>query len=140
MRRALLLGLVFIVASVATAAAQPYGRRRDTVWDNKGWTMLGERTVNGRVDRDRIDVGRYEGRFCKLMVVVLDSDLELLSFQVNFGDGGRPFRPALSHYFRNNERTRVIDLPGDTRIIHDIDITYRNLIRGRDARVQVWGF
>ena len=31
------------------------------VWDSTGWTMLGERTVNGRVDRDRIPVGAYTG-------------------------------------------------------------------------------
>ncbi len=110
-------------------------------WDNRGWTMLGEQVVDygRRADRDRINVGRYEGRFSKLNVVVLDSDLEMLSFQVNF-PRGTAYAPAVNHYFRENQRTRVIDLPGDDRVISSIDMRYRNLPGGGRARVQVWGF
>jgi hypothetical protein len=131
MRRAILLGLLFLVAAVGTAAAD--------VWDSRGWTMLGERSVNGRVDRDRIDVGRYEGRFNKLTLVVLDSDLELLEFEINFQDRTK-YNPRLSYYFRENARTKVIDLPPGESIIHHIDLKYRNLRGGGNARIQVWGF
>ena len=109
------------------------------VWDSRGWTMLGEQTVSGRVDRDKFAVGRYEGRFSKLTIVVLDSDLELLGFTINFGDNTR-YDPKVSHYFRENSRTRVIDLPPGERVIRDIDLLYRNLPGGGRARVQVWGF
>ena len=61
----------------AEAAAPPAGG-----WDSKGWVKLGERTVNGKIDHDRIDVGRYEGKFTKLTMVVEKSDLELLDFEV----------------------------------------------------------
>ena len=121
--------------------AEPPPPPREFSWDNRGWTMLGEQVVDygRRADRDRINVGRYEGRFSKLTIVVLDSDLELLTFQVNF-PRGTAYAPAVNHYFRENQRTRVIDLPGDDRTISSIDLTYRNLPGGGRARVQVWGF
>jgi hypothetical protein len=106
-------------------------------WDSRGWTMLGEQTVNGGRDRDRIQVGRDEGRFTRLTMVVLDSDLELVELEIKFGKGP-PFRPAVSHYFRENSRTRVIDLPGDARFIKWIELRYRNLPGGGRARVQIW--
>jgi hypothetical protein len=110
------------------------------VWDSRGWTMLGERTVNGRVDRDTIPVGRYEGRFSKLTMVVMDSDLELVKFKIRFADNSK-YEPSLSHVFREGQRTRVIDLPPGEAVINSIDIVYKNLPGdGRAAKVQVWGF
>jgi hypothetical protein len=108
-------------------------------WNSAGWQLLGERAVNGRVDRDRIVVSRYKGRFEKLTVVVLDSDLELLDFDVKFARGAA-WNPKLAHYFKEGQRTRVIDLPGrDERVIQHIDLKYRNLAGGGAAKVQVWG-
>ena len=108
-------------------------------WDQRGWQMLGERVVDGRVDNDRIDVGRYEGKFTKLQVVVLDSDLELIDFAVKFGRGAE-WRPTLRHYFREGARTHAIDFPGDERTIKHVDFKYRNLPGGGRARLQVWGY
>jgi hypothetical protein len=114
------------------------GAPRPPAWDAKGWTLLGERTVDGRYDRDRIEVGHYEGRFKKLTIVVEDSDLELIDFSVQFAHGA-PWHPAVSHYFREGQRTRAIDLPGDERTIRHIDIRYRNLPGGGRARIAVYG-
>ena len=108
------------------------------VWESSGWTLLGEQTVNGKNDRDKIQVGRDEGRFRQITMVVLDSDLELTELEIKFGNG-KPFRPEARHFFRENTRTRVIDLPGDSRIIKWIELRYRNLPGGGRARVQVWG-
>ena len=107
------------------------------VWDNKGWTLLGERTVDGSVDHDRIAVGRNEGKFKRAMIVVLDSDLEMIDFSIGFGKGA-PYHPELKAFFRESTRTRALDLPGDRRVIKYIDFTYRNLPGGGRARVQVW--
>src|SRR6185436_17845644 len=62
-------------------------------WDSKGWVKLGERTVNGRVDKDTITVGRDEGKYTKLTVVVEKSDIELLDFEVVFANGEK-FNPG----------------------------------------------
>jgi hypothetical protein len=108
-------------------------------WSSKGWVKLGEQTVNGRVDRDRITVGRYEGKFSKLTLVVEASELELLDFEVTFGNNQK-WNPRIAHYFRENTRTRVIDLPGDDRVIKYIDLKYKNVPGGGRARVEVWGW
>lgn len=108
-------------------------------WDSRGWVKLGERTVNGRVDRDTIEVGRYDGKFTKLTMYVERSDLELLEFEVVFGNGER-FTPESHTFFREGTRTRVIDLPGDERVIKKINLKYKNLRGGGDAKVEVWGW
>jgi hypothetical protein len=109
-------------------------------WDQNGWQMLGERQVDGRVDKDRLDVGRYEGKFTKLQIVVLDSDLELMDFSVKFARGPEWRPSSASHYFKEGQRTRAIDFPGDERTIKYVDFKYRNLAGGGKARVQVWGY
>lgn len=108
-------------------------------WDSRGWTMLGERVVNGhgREDHDRIQVGRYEGKFSKMTVVVLDADLEMLDMSVKFGRG-EPWHPQMSYFFREGTRARTIDFPGDDRSIKYIDFKYRNIPRAGHAKVQVW--
>jgi hypothetical protein len=128
------------------ASVEVWGLRGDTAprpppapaWDPKGWTLLGERTVDGRVDHDRIDVGRYEGRFSKLTIVVENSDLELIDLSIKF-ERGAPWHPEVKQFFREGQRTRAIDFPGDEHIIKHIDFTYRNLPGGGRARVAVYG-
>ncbi len=144
MRRTSVLVLLFLTAvlsspSLAQARRRPPPPQPTFQWDSRGWTMLGEQSVSGRVDRDRINVGRYEGRFSKLTLVVMDSDLELQDFTINFVDGTK-YEPRVQHYFRENARTRVIDLPPNGGLIRNIDLKYRNLPGGGRARVQVWGF
>ncbi len=123
-----------LVALVATAAnAQPHPS-----WDSRGWVLLGEREVNGRVDHDRIEVGRQDGKFNKLTMAVEDNDLELLSLRIVFADGTE-LDPRTNHYFREGQRTRVIDLPANERVIRYVDLVYRNTNRGFHAKVAVWG-
>jgi hypothetical protein len=138
MRRMLPVIAMFLTASASAALAQPRPMPPQPVWDSRGWIMLGERTVNGRVDHDRIDVGRSDGRFNKLTMVVENSDLELIDFRIVFGDRTE-YHPKLSYVFREGQRTRVIDLPPSEAVIRHIDIQYRNL-SADEARVQVWGF
>ena len=70
---------------------------------------LGERTVNGHLDHDKIEVGKYEGKFTKLTMFDEKSDLDLLDFEVTFGNGER-FHPAVRYSFREGPRTHLIDL------------------------------
>src|SRR5215210_2562416 len=112
-------------------------------WDPKGWTKLGERRVNGKydhVDTDTIVVGRYEGRYSKLTIVVEKHDIEIVDFDVYFANGQKWTPPGIKHHFRDNSRSRVFDLPGDERIINKIVMKYRNLDRRGQATVEVWAF
>jgi hypothetical protein len=117
----------------------PPGRSlRKARWDRSGWTLLGEKEVRGKRDRDNISVGRREGRFNELMVIVEDGDIHMTSMEVVFENGDN-YRPSLAHFFREDQRTRAIDLPGDRRAIRRIEFRYGNLPGPDQARVQVWG-
>lgn len=122
------VGMVIAMASVAHAQA---------AWDSRGWVNLGERTVNGRMDHDRIEVGRYEGRFSKLTLVVENADVEMLDVRVEFGDR-TDFHPPVTGFYREGTRTRVIEMPGGDRVIRFIDFRYRNAPGEWHAKVGVW--
>ena len=70
------------------------------------------------------------------MIVVLDGDVEMHDLRVVFVSGN-DFRPTGRHYFRENSRTRPIDLP-KTEILRAVQFKYSNLRGGERARVQVW--
>ena len=107
-------------------------------WDPAGWELLGETWVEGKTDKDKIQVGHKEGRFSKLMLVVEKSDLEMLDMEIEFGNGQKA-SPEVRQFFRENTRTRAIDLPGETRVIKNITFRYGNLPGGVRARVAVYG-
>jgi len=106
-------------------------------WDSHGWQMLGERTVAHRVDHDTIEVGAYKGRFAKLTMYVLDNELELFDMDIKFGNGEH-FHPEAKYFFKEGSRTRIIDLPGDERVIKRIDLRYKSIPGEGKAKVQVW--
>jgi hypothetical protein len=106
-------------------------------FDSRGWTMLGEKTVDGRVDSDQVDFSQKQGKVSKLSIVVLDSDLEMIDLRVVFVSGN-DLHPTDQHYFREDSRTRVINLPAG-EILRAVQFKYRNLPGGGRARVQVWG-
>jgi hypothetical protein len=107
-------------------------------FDKTGWTFLGDRTVDGRRDKDSIKVGKYEGRFDQVTMVVSDSDLELKDLTFVFG-GGEKWSPHVAHFFKEGARSRAIDLPGNNRVISRIDLNYANLPGGGKARVELYG-
>jgi hypothetical protein len=113
--------------------------RRDAMIDAQSpWDKLGERWVNGRADRDVIHVGRRDGRFRRLQLVVEHSALELYDVRVVFGDGST-YSPATRLVFAPGSTSRVIDLPGGARVIRRVEFRYGNLPGGGRAQVEVWG-
>src|SRR2546423_8058178 len=84
------------------------GTARADLWDNKGWVKLGEREVDGKYDHDKIEVGKYEGTFTKMTLVVEKGEIELLDLEVTFGNGDK-WHPEVRHYFKEGSRTHVID-------------------------------
>ncbi len=108
-------------------------------FDSRGWTLLGETTVDGRkrADTDQIDFSQKQGKVSKLNIVVLDSDLEMIDLKVVFVSG-KDIHPTDRKYFREDSRTRVIDIPPG-EILRAVIFKYANLPGGGKARVQVWG-
>ena len=131
MKRHLVLGslaLSFVLTGLA-GAAQDQGR----------WEMLGRQEVNFRGDRDRVEVGRHEGRFKQLQIRVQGAPVEIDNMVITFGNNEK-FSPNLRHRFDERSTSRVIDLPGDRRTIKSIDFNYRSIDRREGkATVAVYG-
>lgn len=151
MRTLALLSLSFALASSACTVkngpgpnqadrrAERQDDRRDARFDAKSrWDKLGERWVDGRADRDVIHVGRKDGRFQKLQLVIEHSALDLYDIDVVFGDGSH-FSPGTRLTFGPGSTTRVIDLPGGARVIQHVEFRYGNLPGGGKAQVELWG-
>jgi hypothetical protein len=102
------------------------------------WEKLGERTVEARLDKDIVPVGRDDGLFSAIQIKVENSALVLYELKVVFGNG-ETFEPKLQLVFNKDTSSRVIDLPGDKRVIKRIEFKYRDLPGGGKARVEVWG-
>jgi hypothetical protein len=137
MMRGLFVSAVLAAASVAYAQPQVQARPQ-AAFDATGWTLLGTQEVAGRRDRDTIMVGKREGKFDKLALVVMDSDVELKDLTVVFANGEKWSPGGLKHTFREGQRSRAIDLPGNDRMIQKIELTYANTPGGGRAKVSVY--
>ena len=102
------------------------------------WKKLGERTVNGKFDKDTIIVGADDGFFTAIQVKVENSSLDMRDIKVNFGNGSS-FSPDTRVRFDANTKSRIIDLPGEKRIIKSVEFKYSNVPGGGNARVELWG-
>lgn len=106
-------------------------------WDSSGWTLLGEKTVDGTNDSEQVDFSQKMGAPPKrLTITVTDSDLEMHDMKVVY-TSGESFTPTGRHYFREGSRTRVIEL-SRAEILRAVQFRYSNLPGGGRARVQVW--
>ena len=123
----------------APPPAQPQDKWSDRQFDKRSdWDKLGERWVEGRVDRDTIKVGKKDGKFVALAVVVEASAIEMYDMVVTFGDGST-WSPSMRWVFGQGTTSRVIDLPGDARWIKKVEFRYGNLAGGGKAQVELWG-
>ncbi|HEX9787224.1 MAG TPA: hypothetical protein VGB09_04320 [Candidatus Binatia bacterium] len=126
------LFLGFLIASCVTEPGRP-GRPGGP--GARGWELLGEQVADFKKERDRIDIGRREGRFSALRIAVKGAPLEMYDMVVTFEDG-KTFSPNIRHRFAENSWSRDIDLPGDRRAIRNVTFTYRSTDR-RDGRATV---
>src|ERR1700759_4729331 len=128
---------LFLILSLALSALTACATHETVVvrTARPGWTLLGERTVDGNYDHDVIEVGGSAGRFHQLMLTVEHHGIEMFDVKVVFGDGERFDVPTRLH-FSPDTRSAVIDLPGGERYIRRIEFRYGNVPgRGR-ARLE----
>jgi hypothetical protein len=102
------------------------------------WELLGTRKVSLAKETDVIEVARRDGRFDAIRVEVDNGPIELHDVQVVFTNG-ETFSPTTRISFTENDRTRVIDLPGNTRTIQRIGFRYRGPLRLGAATLKVYG-
>jgi hypothetical protein len=128
MRRILSLTVISLCFLAAAGAS---GAQRD-------WERLGAREVDFRNDRDRIDVGKSEGRFKELQIRVQGAPIEITEMVVTFGNDEK-FTPKFRHRFAEGTGSRTIDLPGERRTIKRIDFNYHTIKRREGkGRVEVY--
>src|ERR1041384_5428654 len=88
------------------------------------WENLGERSVDGRNDHDRILVDRSES-FRSLQLEVRGGSIDFRRVVVHFDNGADQVLDTRER-ISDGQRTREIDLPGDRRRIRSVEFWYSN--------------
>jgi hypothetical protein len=103
------------------------------------WELLGVKKVDYALDRDEVLVTAREGRFTGLKVRVKHSPINLHKIVIHYGNGEVDEIEVRSNIPTGGE-TRVLDLPGNKRVIQKVVFWYdtKNLARGK-ALVELWG-
>jgi hypothetical protein len=127
----LLIGLITGNSALAT-------RENGLNPQDKGWTALGSKKVNWKVDGDVLLVGPYEGVLSKLKIKVTGGTVHMIRLVVTYGNGAKDEIP-LRHVFKRGSASRIIDLRGGNRIIKKITFVYDRKNIARRARVWVGG-
>jgi hypothetical protein len=119
-----------------TASGRGAGAGRDS---RRGEELLGQLEVDFGADRDVLQVGRDEGRFQKIRLVVRGGSIELRDVKVTFDDNS-VFDPESRARVLREDSAFVFDLPGQRRVIKSIAFQYRSLDRREGkATVLVYG-
>ncbi len=103
------------------------------------WELLGSRKVNFAVDRDEIFVTAREGSFTALQLKVKGAPIDLTRVVVHFRNGQEEVLEVRERIPAGGQ-TRVLDLPGNRRVITKVVFVYdtRNRARQRST-VELWG-
>jgi len=106
--------------------------------DMTGWRLMGDGWAAGTFEREFIHVGKYEGRVARVMLVVMNSNLEIGDVVIQFGSGQR-LSPGLRHEFADGSRSRPIELPGHVRFIRGVELVRGVVEPGGRAHIEIWG-
>lgn len=103
------------------------------------WELLGSRKVNYALERDEIVVTRAEGVFSAIQIRVKRGPVNFHKLVVYYGNGDKEELEVRDN-FRAGSASRVIDLPGNKRVIRKVDFLYdtKNLAN-KKAVVELWG-
>ena len=99
---------------------------------------MGDAVVSGRFERALVRVGKYQGRYARVALVVTESSLEVGDVVLQFGNG-QHWSPGLRHSFADGSRSRAIDLPGHVRFIQAMELLHGSVPPGTRAHVELWG-
>src|SRR5438105_3572316 len=108
-----ILAAFWLLSGLASLPAPAQGR----------WDYLGNAHVDGARDHDNIPVTRSRGMFRAIQIRVKNNAVEFQRVIIHYGNGSsepieiRSVIPA-------GGMTRVIDLPGERRVIHSVEFWY----------------
>src|SRR5262245_55283240 len=98
---AALAGVLTLGLAVGDAEARKGGKRN--------WEFLGAKKVGFLVDKDVIEVGRKDGDFSKVKLIVKDNEVEFLDVNIVYGNGQKD-DVRVRNRIRAGGETRAIDL------------------------------
>ncbi|MBN2535686.1 MAG: hypothetical protein JXB88_22600 [Spirochaetales bacterium] len=87
---------------------------------------LGEKKIGFDSDKDTLDVTASEGFFKKIIFRIKDNDVEMNKCIITYGNGDKDTIP-LKWIFKENDRSRLIDLEGNARVIKKIEFYYKTI-------------
>ena len=102
------------------------------------WQKIGQRMVNINADHDEIMVTASEGRFTKLKFKVLRAPIHVKNVKVVFGNGESK-NVNINARIAAGTESKIIDLPGNKRIIRKIVMNYKSIPGKGRAVVVVLG-
>jgi len=127
-KRSLMLLALFLVAACFTPAHARRGRM----------VYLGDAHVDGAIDHDSIKVGRDDGTYRAIQLRVSGGAVNFDRVIVRYGNGTME-EMQVRNRIPDGGRTRIIDLPGDRRIIQSVDIWYSKDSWTRRPTVGLYG-
>ena len=120
MRRALVAAFAAIASTVAIAAPA------------MAWDVIGVTRVDGRADRDVIDIDHY-GRYHRLAICADRVPVRLDGIEITFGNG-RQQRVDIDTILEPGSCTRAIDFRGHGRHIDSVELAFGRIGHHRRDR------
>jgi hypothetical protein len=110
-----------------------------TVAQAQKWVYLGEANVDGAIDHDNIVVTAAKGSYRAIQIRVEKGAIRFDRVVVHFGNGV-PDPISIAGRIPAGGKTRVIDLPGDRRVIERVEFWYeRGNWASAKPKVRLWG-
>ena len=103
------------------------------------WEKIGTRDVKYDLDKDEIVATRLEGIFTSIQVRVKNAPINMQKLELQYGNGEIQ-EIDLRNNFAANSESKVIDLPGNKRVIRRAVFWYDTKdIAERKGVVELWG-
>ena len=103
------------------------------------WEKLGTKMVDMKADHDVLLVTFHEGFYSKVKFLIRKAPLHLKNVNIIFGNGENK-NIVFNKRFTAGTTTRIIDLPGNRRIIKKIKLNYKTIPSGKGKAIFVaWG-
>ena len=123
-----MFAMLLVLTASSSALAQNGGR----------WALLGERHIDGRADNDKIDIGKDRGTFRAIQFRVQGGTVNFDRITVKYLNGEHEEIDVRSE-IPPGGRTRVIDLPGNRRVIESISMWYSKANWRTRPTIRVYG-
>ena len=89
------------------------------------WEQLGCQKVGFGVDRDVVKVGRSEGKFRSIRLLVSGNKVHMMDLKVIYANG-QPDDIPVREEIRAGGETKPLDLKGERRAIKQVEMVYRS--------------